>query len=190
MPKETPKTDHRQRCQWIADKPDYYVQYHDHIWGKPTHDDQELFKWLILESFHVGLSWQLVLSKQANFAAAFDDFDYHKIANYNEEKIETLANDSGIIRHRGKIKAAIANAQAFQKVQAAFGSFDTYIWQFTQQTIITNETDESPTSSELSERVTKDMKQRGFKFIGSVTIYSYLQAIGVINDHDLACEFR
>lgn len=179
-----------QRCQWIAGKPDYYVAYHDTIWGKPTHDDRELFKWLILESFHVGLSWQLVLSKQANFEAAFDDFDYHKIAEYDDTKIEELANDPGIIRHRGKIKAAISNAQAILAVQAEFGSFDTYIWQFSDKQTLINQTDQRPTSSDLSDRVTKDMKKRGFKFIGSVTIYSYLQAIGIINDHDLACDFR
>lgn len=183
-------TTQAQRCQWVVDKPDYYVTYHDTIWGKPSHDDTELFKWLILESFHVGLSWQLVLSKQANFEAAFDNFDYQQIANYDDTKIEALANDSGIIRHRGKIKAAIANAQAFQAVQKEFGSFDTYIWQFTDYQTLINQTDERPTSNALSDRVTKDMKKRGFKFIGSVTIYSYLQAVGIINDHDLACEFR
>lgn len=179
-----------QRCQWIAGKPDYYVAYHDQVWGKATHDDQELFKWLILESFHVGLSWQLVLSKEANFSAAFDHFAYHKIAQYDDRKIDELANDAGIIRHRGKIKAAVANAQAFLAVQKEFGSFDHYIWSFTDQKTIIKQNDERPSSSELSDRVTKDMKRRGFKFIGSVTIYSYLQAIGIINDHDLACDFR
>ena len=179
-----------QRCQWIAGQPDYYVDYHDTIWGKPTHDDRELFKWLILESFHVGLSWQLVLSKQANFEAAFDDFDYYKIAEYDDTKIENLAKDPGIIRHRGKIKATISNAQAILAVQAEFGSFDTYIWQFSDKQTLISQTDQRPTSNDLSDRVTKDMKKRGFKFIGSVTIYSYLQAIGIINDHDLACDFR
>lgn len=189
MTSETTKEE-IQRCEWIAGKPDYYVAYHDNIWGKPTHDDQELFKWLILESFHVGLSWQLVLSKQENFEAAFDNFAYDIIAQYDEIKIEALANDPAIIRHRGKIKAAIANAQAFQVVQAEFDSFDTYIWQFTQEQTLISQTDERPASNELSERVTNDMKKRGFKFIGSITIYSYLQAIGIINDHDLACDFR
>ena len=179
-----------QRCQWIAGKPDYYVAYHDTVWGKPEHDDLELFKWLVLESFHVGLSWQLVLSKQTYFAEAFDQFDYHKIAQYDDVKVEELSNNANIIRHRGKILATIANAQAFLKVQAEFGQFDTYIWSFTAGETLLNETDERPTSSELSDRVTQDMKKRGFKFIGSVTIYSYLQAIGIINDHDLSCEFR
>lgn len=187
---DVPSAAETRRCQWIAGKPDYYVAYHDTIWGKPTHDDRELFKWLILESFHVGLSWQLVLSKQANFEAAFDDFDYHKIAEYDDAKIEALAKDPGIIRHRGKIKAAISNAQAILAVQAEFDSFDTYIWQFSDKQTLVSQTDERPTTSELSDRVTKDMKKRGFKFIGSITIYSYLQAIGIINDHDLACDFR
>lgn len=179
-----------QRCQWIQDKPDYYVAYHDEVWGKPEHDDQQLFQWLILESFHVGLSWQLVLSKQANFIEAFDDFEIEKVAAYDESDIERLAADAGIIRHRGKIKAAISNAQEFLRVAAEFGSFDTYIWSFTDGEVVVNEDDVHCTQSALSDAVTRDMKKRGFKFIGSVTIYSYLQAIGVINDHDLACSFR
>ncbi|MFL2130352.1 MAG: DNA-3-methyladenine glycosylase I [Ruoffia tabacinasalis] len=179
------------RCEWIADKPDYYVEYHDHIWGVPEHDDQLLFQWLILESFHVGLSWQLVLSKKENFINAFDHFDYEKVAEYGEEDIERLANDAGIIRHKGKIKAAIANARAFMKVQEEFGTFDAYIWGFVSGEQVVSQLDEErPTQSPLSDAVTKDMKKRGFKFIGSVTIYSYLQAIGIINDHDLACNFR
>lgn len=178
------------RCAWVSGKPDYYLDYHDHIWGKPEHDDQTLFQWLVLESFHVGLSWQLVLSKQANFAAAFDDFDYHRIALYSDAKVETLREDAGIIRHIGKIRATISNAQAFIKVQEEFGSFDAYIWSFTNGEVVLNQTDEFVTSSDLSDRVTRDLKQRGFKFIGSVTIYSYLQAIGIINDHELNCDFR
>lgn len=178
------------RCEWIAGKPDYYVEYHDHIWGVPEHEDQLLYQWLILESFHVGLSWQLVLSKKENFLNAFDHFDYQKVANYGEEDIERLANDAGIIRHKGKIKAAIANAEAFIKVQEEFGSFDHYIWGFVDGKQVLSLSNERPTQSALSDAVTKDMKKRGFKFIGSVTIYSYLQAIGIINDHDLDCTFR
>lgn len=178
------------RCAWVKDKPDYYIEYHDCIWGKPEHDDQQLFQWLVLESFHVGLSWQLVLSKQANFAKAFDNFDYQKIADYTEAKVAALREDAGIIRHIGKIRATITNAQAFLKVQEEFDSFDAYIWGFTEGKVVLNQDDALVTSSELSDRVTYDLKKRGFKFIGSVTIYSYLQAIGMINDHELTCDFR
>lgn len=178
------------RCEWIQGKPDYYVAYHDNVWGVPEHDDQKLFQWLILESFHVGLSWQLVLSKKEAFLQAFDQFDYHKVAQYDEAKIEELALNQDIIRHRGKIKAAIANAQAFIKVQEEFTSFDRYIWGFVGGQTVVKSTDEHVTQSSLSDEVTKDMKKRGFKFIGSVTIYSYLQAIGILNDHDIHCDFR
>lgn len=179
-----------QRCDWIQGKPDYYIAYHDKVWGVPEHDDQKLFQWLILESFHVGLSWQLVLSKKEAFMQAFDQFDYRKVAQYDEEKIEALTNNANIIRHRGKIKAAIANAQAFIDVQDEFTSFDDYIWGFVAGQTVVKATDEPIAKSDLSDEVTKDMKKRGFKFIGSVTIYSYLQAIGIVNDHDLQCDFR
>lgn len=179
-----------QRCKWIEGKPDYYIDYHDNIWGVPEHDDQLLYQWLILESFHVGLSWQLVLSKKEAFMEAFDQFDYKKVAKYDDSDIERLAENAGIIRHRGKIKAAIASAQALIRVQEEFGSFDQYIWGFVDGKQVVKTTDEPIAQSELSDRVTKDMKKRGFKFIGSVTIYSYLQAIGIINDHDLSCSFR
>ncbi|MDO4431962.1 MAG: DNA-3-methyladenine glycosylase I [Aerococcaceae bacterium] len=178
------------RCAWVEGKPDYYLHYHDTVWGKPEHDDRALFRWLVLESFHVGLSWQLILSKQAAFDHAFDAFDYHRIAHYNAEKIEQLVQDAGIIRHRGKIEATIQNARAFLQVQQEFGSFDTYIWSFTNGKTIINEDDQFLTRSPLSDQVTKDLKKRGFKFLGSVTVYSYLQAIGIINDHALSCNFR
>lgn len=178
------------RCEWITGKPDYYVEYHDHVWGVPEHDDQLLYQWLILESFHVGLSWQLVLSKKENFLKAFDQLNYEKVADYGEKEIERLVNDPGIIRHKAKIKAAITNAQAFLKVQDEFGSFDRYIWGFVDGKQVINMSDERLARSDLSDAVTKDMKKWGFKFIGSVTIYSYLQAIGMINDHDLDCDFR
>lgn len=178
------------RCEWIEGKPDYYVYYHDNIWGKAEYNEQELYKWLSLEIFHIGLSWQLVLSKYDNFMAAFDQFDFNKVAKYNDEKIEELMNDEGIIRYRRKIEATINNAKQFMKVQEEYGSFSDYIWSFTDGEQIINTTDEHFTQSELSDKVTKDLKKRGFKFVGSVTIYSYLQAIGIINDHDLACDYR
>lgn len=179
------------RCRWISGKPDYYVKYHDNVWGKPEHRDLALFRWLILEMFHVGLSWQLILSKQEAFNNAFDDFDYLKVAAYDDEKISQLMLDAGIIRHQKKIEAAINNARAFIKVQNEFGSFNHYLWAFTNgQSIVKKSNEIEVTHSELSDLITKDLKQRGFKFIGSVTIYSYLQAVGIINDHDLDCDFR
>lgn len=182
--------DQVRRCDWIEGKPDFYVVYHDQVWGKAEHDDQELFKWLVLESFHVGLSWQLILSKQDNFEQAFESFDYMKIAKYGQPQIEELMCNKGIIRHRGKIEATIKNAKAFQKIQIEYGSFDKYIWSFTNGRTIYRQNMEKLSKSKLSDEVTKSMKKYGFKFIGSVTIYSYLQAIGIINDHDLDCQFR
>lgn len=178
------------RCDWIQGKPDYYVTYHDDIWGKPEYDDQELYKWLSLEIFHIGLSWQLVLSKYDHFMKAFDNFDYQLVAEYDERKIEELMGNENIIRYRRKIEAIIHNAKQFMKIQQEFGQFSDYIWQFTDGQQIVSQSNERKTKSELSDAVTKDLKKRGFKFIGSVTMYSYLQAIGMINDHDLECSFR
>lgn len=178
------------RCDWIEGQPDYYVAYHDNDWCKPEYDDRLLFKWLLLESFHVGLSWRLILSKESSFAAAFDDYDYTKIANYSEKDIDRLMEDTGIIRHRGKIEAAIANAQHFMAIQKEWGSFCKYIWHFTDDKVIEHRPEERTTQNDLSDRVSDSLKKYGFKYIGSVTIYSYLQAIGIINDHDLDCDFR
>lgn len=180
----------RKRCEWVTGKPDYYINYHDQVWGKPEYDDQALFKWLSLEIFHIGLSWQLILSKYDHFIEAFDDFDYERVADYDAEKIEELMQNENMIRYRKKIEAVIHNANQVQKIQADYGSFSAYLWHFTNGQQIVKQTDELVTRSELSNQVTKDLRAYGFKFIGSVTIYSYLQAIGVINDHDLACEFR
>lgn len=185
------KTNNITRCDWIQGKPDYYRHYHDEVWGKPEHNDQQLFRWLSLELFHIGLSWQLVLSKMDGFDQAFDFFDYHKIANYDESKIQSLMENPKIIRHQQKIRATVNNAQAFIKIQAEFGSFDQYIWAFTEgKTVLRADGQPMLTQSALSDAVTKDLKKRGFKFLGSVTIYSYLQAIGMINDHDIYCDFR
>lgn len=178
------------RCKWVEGKPDYYVKYHDETWGKPEFDDQELFKWLSLELFHIGLSWQLVLSKYEDFMEAFDDFNIEKVAAYDEENIEELMGNDRIIRYRKKIEATIHNARQVIKIQEEFGSFSAYIWSFTNDQPIVRQNNEQLTKSDLSDRITADLKQKGFKFIGSVTIYSYLQAIGIINDHDLDCEFR
>ncbi|MDN6196038.1 MAG: DNA-3-methyladenine glycosylase I [Atopostipes suicloacalis] len=178
------------RCQWIQGKPDYYIDYHDRIWGKIVYNDQELFKWLSLEIFHIGLSWQLVLSKYHTFMEAFDAFDFKIIATYDEEKINRLMENKGIIRYRKKIEAVIHNAQKIKEIQKDYGSFYDYIWSFTDGKQIINQVQQKMTHSQLSDKVSKDLKDKGFKFIGSVTIYSYLQAIGVINAHDSECDFR
>lgn len=184
------RTEEITRCEWIKDKPDYYVEYHDNVWGKPEYNDQKLFKWLSLEIFHIGLSWQLVLSKYENFTEAFDQFDVQKVAAYGNDKVEELMEDEGIIRYRRKIEATINNAKRFLAIQEEFGSFSDYIWKFSDHKQVVKTSDEYLTKSVLSDQVTKDLKKRGFKFIGSVTMYSFLQAIGIINDHDLDCDFR
>ncbi len=178
------------RCNWVEGKPEYYIAYHDEVWGKELYDDQELFKWLSLEIFHIGLSWQLVLSKYDAFMEAFNQFDYRLVAKYNEEKVKQLMGNKGIIRYREKIEAVIHNAQQIESIQKDYGSFSDYIWSFTEGKQIIRQDDIQRNRSELSDQLTKDLKNKDFKFIGSVTIYSYLQAIGVINDHDLDCDFQ
>lgn len=178
------------RCDWVEGKPDYYLTYHDQVWGKAVYDDQELFKWLSLEIFHIGLSWQLVLSKYDAFMKAFDQFDYQLVAKYDERKIKQLMENEEIIRYRKKIEAVIHNAQKIEEIQEEFGSFSNYIWSFTEGNPIIRQDKKQRNKSKLSDRVTKNLKDKGMKFVGSVTIYSYLQAIGVINDHDLDCDFR
>ncbi|MGX7349037.1 DNA-3-methyladenine glycosylase I [Dolosicoccus paucivorans] len=180
-----------QRCQWIQDKPDFYVAYHDTVWGKPCYNDRELFQWLTLEVFHSGLSWQLVLSKLDDFQQAFDGLDPEKISQYTACDVERLMNNPKIIRHRRKIEATIQNAQSFLAIKEEWGSFSRYIWHFTQnKPVIRKDGEAMQTRSALSDQVTQDMKQKGFKFIGSTTIHSYLQGIGVINDHDETCLFK
>lgn len=178
------------RCQWVEGKPEYYINYHDYIWGKIEKEDQELFKWLSLEIFHIGLSWQLVLSKYDAFMEAFDLFDIQVVAEYDKEKIEQLMRNDKIIRYRRKIEAIIHNAQLVKKIQQNYGSFYYYLWSFTAGKQILDNHDEINTKSQLSEELTKDLKDKNFQFIGSVTIYSYLQGIGIINSHDLNCDFR
>ncbi len=177
------------RCDWcIGDK--LYEEYHDKEWGKVTTDERELFEFLLLESAQAGLSWITILKKRENYREAFDRFDYQKIANYDEKKIKELLNDSGIIRNKLKIKSAINNAKRFIEVQKEFGSFYNYIWDFVEGKQIINRVDsikELPTSSELSDKITKDLKKRGFKFVGTTIIYSYLEAIGVIDNHIKGC---
>lgn len=177
------------RCPWCGNDP-LYVQYHDEEWGVPVKDDGKLFEFLTLETFQAGLSWITVLRKRENFRKAFDNFDYKKIAKYSEDKVESLKQDAGIIRNGAKINAAISNAQAFMKVQDEFGSFSNYIWGFTNNKPLVNKRKkigELPASTELSDTISKDLKKRGFKFVGSTVVYAHLQATGQINDHLVDC---
>lgn len=171
------------RCNWVSDD-DVYIRYHDDEWGIPTHDDRELFEMLVLESFQAGLSWITILKKRENFKKAFDDFDVEKVSCYGEDKIEELRNNEGIIRHKGKITSAISNAKIFIEIQNEFGSFDKYIWSFSDGKIIKGE---FLTESELSKTISEDLKKRGMKFVGPTIIYSYLESIGVIDNHQKDC---
>ena len=175
------------RCKWLNEKNEKYVYYHDHEWGVPNYDDNYMFEFLILESFQAGLSWETILNKRENFRQAFDNFDYKKLANYDENKINELLQNKGIIRNKLKINAAINNAKVFMEIQNEFNSFSNYIWSFTNNQIIKNTDDNFKTSSELSDTISKDLIKRGMKFVGTTIIYSYLQAIGIINDHELNC---
>ena len=175
------------RCFWVDENSEIYVKYHDEEWGVPKYDDGELFELLILEGFQAGLSWICVLKKREAFRSAFDNFDVNKIANYDTKKVEELLKNEGIIRSRSKIEAAISNAKIFIEIQKEFGSFSNYIWGFTDGKVIKNTTGDLIVSSPLSDKVSKDLKKRGMKYTGTVIIYSYLQAIGIINDHDKAC---
>lgn len=177
----------KQRCHWVNLNNDNYVQYHDHEWGHPCHDDRRLFEMLVLESFQAGLSWECILNKRAAFRVAFDDFDYHKVAHYDDAKIAELLDNKGIIRNRLKINAAIHNAQIFMQIQTEFGSFDRYIWGFTDGKQIVNRDGVIRATSPLSDRISADLIRRGMKFVGSTIIYSYLQAIGIIDDHEADC---
>ncbi|HWR12488.1 MAG TPA: DNA-3-methyladenine glycosylase I [Rectinemataceae bacterium] len=178
-----------ERCSWCGTDP-LYLSYHDEEWGSPVHDERRHFEFLLLETMQAGLSWYTILSKRENFRAAFDGFDWKKIRDYGDDKIAALMEDKGIIRNRAKIVGAIKNAGAFARTAEEFGSFDAYIWSWTDGKPLVNRwktLSEIPTVSELSDRVAGDMKKRGFSYVGSVTIYSHLQAIGIINDHLTSC---
>lgn len=176
------------RCNWgkSLETSVIYQEYHDNEWGVPSYDDTHLFKMLVLESFHVGLSWLIVLKKRDSFIEAFDNFDAEKIVQYNQSKIDELVNNKDIIRHKGKINATIQNAKSYLEVKKEFGTFSNYIWSFTNGKVLYNDK-KIVTSNELSDTVTKDLKKRGFKFLGSVTVYSYLEAVGVMNNHSKDC---
>ena len=173
----------KKRCSW-AGPDEIYIKYHDEEWGIPTYDDKELFEMLVLESFQAGLSWITILKKRENFKKAFDDFDVLKVAEYDDEKIDELRSNEGIIRHKGKITSAINNAKVFIEIQNEFGSFSDYIWGFTNGKTIKAE---YLTESDLSEEISKDLKKRGMKFVGPTIIYSYLESIGVIDNHEQNC---
>lgn len=175
------------RCFWVDETSEIYKKYHDEEWGVPKYNDQELFELLILEGFQAGLSWITVLKKREAFRVAFDNFDVLKVAKYDEIKINDLLNNKNIIRSKSKIKSAILNARIFIDIQKEFGSFSKYIWSFTDGKIIKNTDDNFKVSSPLSDAVSKDLKKRGMKYVGTVIIYSYLQSIGVINDHETQC---
>lgn len=175
------------RCHWVDETSEIYIKYHDEEWGVPKYDDRELFELLILEGFQAGLSWITVLKKRDAFKKAFDDFDVQKVANYTTSKINELLNNKDIIRSRAKINAAIKNAQIFIQIQKEFGSFSKYIWKFTKGRVIKNNGKQIFVKSPLSEIISKDMKRRGMKYVGPVIVYSYLQAIGIVNDHEVQC---
>ena len=179
----------KRRCFWVSD--DKLSQdYHDFEWGKPVYDDKILFEFLLLESFQAGLSWITILKKRENFRVAFDDFDYKKIGNYQEQKVDELMNNAGIVRHNLKIRSAIANAKLFMKIQDEYGSFSSYIWGFVNGKPILNRfnnKEEIPAKTSLSDMISKDLKKKGFKFVGSTIIYAFMQAIGLVNDHTKNC---
>ncbi len=178
-----------ERCSW-CEKDDLYRSYHDNEWGVESHDDHHLFEHLILETFQAGLSWYTILKKRENFRLAFDSFDARKIALYGVKEEEILMSNSGIIRNKLKVKAAINNAQIFLKTQAEFETFDNYIWQFVNHRTIDNSlssTSEIKATTPESDAMSKDMKKRGFKFVGSTTCYAFMQAVGMVNDHVNSC---
>ena len=177
----------RNRCRWADPSSELYIAYHDQEWGRPEHDDQKLFEMLILEGFQAGLSWITILKKREAFRRAFDGFDPAVVAAYGSEKLEALMSDPGIVRNRRKIQAAVQNAKAFLAIQEEYGSFDRYLWGFTDGQVILNTDDAVRASSELSDQISADLKRRGMKFIGTVIIYSFLQAVGVVNDHETGC---
>lgn len=191
------KNDNKIRCRWsygAGKTPDKrMIAYHDTRWGKPEHNDNELFAMLVLEGMQAGLSWAIILKKEAAYRAAFDGLNPAVVAAYSDKKIDSLMQAEGIIKNRNKINSVITNARAFLKVQQEFGSFNNYIWGFTGGRVIDNHLQDEadvPAKNALSEKISADLKKRGFKFVGPVIIYSYLQAIGVINDHTENCDFR
>jgi len=177
------------RCPWCGDDP-LYVQYHDEEWGTPVHDERTHFEFLLLETQQAGLSWRTILGKREAYRRAFANFEPERVALYSEKDIERLLQDPGLIRNRRKLEAAVANARAFLAIQAQYGSFDSWIWSFTDGQPVINRWEtiaEIPARTELSDLISAEMKKAGFAFVGSVTIYAHLQAIGIVNDHLVSC---
>ena len=179
----------KQRCFWVTDSK-LYQDYHDKEWGEPVYDDETLFEFLILETFQAGVSWITILNKRENFRRAFDNFDYQKIAKYQENKFNELMQNAGIIRNKLKIRSAITNAQLFMEIQKEFGSFSKFLWSYVDNKPIINtfkSREEVPATSKISDKLSKDLKKRGFKFTGSTIMYAYMQAVGMVNDHTTDC---
>lgn len=179
----------KKSCTWHGDNKQM-IEYHDKEWGVPLHEDKKLFEFMVLDAFQAGLSWAIVLKKREAFKKAFSNYDVNKIAKYDDKKVVELLNNEGIIRNKMKILAAIKNAQAFLNVQKEFGSFDKYIWQFTNYKTVVNKLKtikEIPPKTEISDVMSKDLKQRGFSFVGSTICYSFMQAAGMVNDHVVEC---
>ena len=179
----------KKRCAWVGSDV-LMTKYHDEEWGKPVHNNRKLFEFLILEGAQAGLSWSTVLKKRKNYRKAFDNFDYRKIAKYTQRDVKRLLNDAGIIRNRLKINATIINARQVLQVQKEFGSFNAYIWQFVDHKPVTNTfkaLKDLPASTKISDAMSKDLKKRGFKFVGSTICYAFMQAVGMVNDHMTNC---
>ena len=179
----------KQRCGWCKGD-SLYEAYHDEEWGVPIKNDDLLFEFLVLETFQAGLSWITILRRRENFRIAFDNFDYRKIAQYPETKIQDLLQDEGIIRNKLKVRATVSNAQAFMAIQKEFGTFSNYIWQFVEGISIKNKVlnyKEAPANTKTSDAISKDLKKRGFKFVGSTIMYAFMQATGLVNDHEMEC---
>ena len=176
-------------CSWPTEDK-LMIKYHDKEWGVPVHNDKKLFEFLLLEGFQAGLSWKTILHKRENFCKAFDNFDFNKIANYNRRKISSLLKDEGIIRNKLKVEAAVTNSKTFLQVRREFGTFDKYIWGFVNYEPIHNgfkSLKKLPARTKLSDRISKDLKRRGFKFVGSTIVYAHMQATGMVNDHIVSC---
>ena len=181
------------RCSWAKENNPLYVAYHDQEWGIPLHDERALFELLCLETYQAGLSWETILNKRAAFRQAFHVYDVHQVAVMTDAELEGILQNPSVVRNRRKIYATRANAQAFLKIQAEFGSFDHYLWSFVDFTPIDNpvkDYKQMPSKTPLSEKLAKDMKRRGFEFVGPVCVYSFLQAAGLVNDHEETCDFN
>jgi DNA-3-methyladenine glycosylase I len=179
----------KHKCGWCLGDP-LYEAYHDEEWGMPLRDEDALFEFLVLETFQAGLSWITILRKRENFRIAFDNFDYKKISNYDEDKIQSLLQDAGIVRNKLKVRGTVINAQLYMDIQKEYGSFSKYIWSFVKDTPIQNKVTnykDAPANTPLSDTISKAMKKRGFKFVGTTVIYATMQAIGMVNDHEVDC---